>query len=225
MATLEMASDVEAEVKSSSQIEQIETQEWLDSLDFVLDSGGPDRVAELLKQLEIHAQRNGVKIPFAATTPYINSIPHGAEPKYPGDREIERRLKSIIRWNAMAMVVRAQKIKDPDGKTIDVGGHISTYASSATLLEVGFNHFFKAPHGENSGDQIFFQGHGFARPLCPRFCRRTTERKATHQFPSGTAARRWPFVLSASVADARFLAVPHGFDGTWPDSFHLSGAF
>lgn len=169
MATLEMASDVEAEAKSASQTEQIETQEWIDSLDFVLDSSGPERVAELLKLLEIHAQRNGVKIPFAATTPYINSIARTAQPQYPGDREIERRIKSIIRWNAMAMVVKAQKTTDSGGRGGEVGGHISTYASSATLLEVGFNHFFKAPKGDSSGDQIFFQGHGSPGPYARAF--------------------------------------------------------
>jgi pyruvate dehydrogenase E1 component len=173
MATLEMASEVEAEVPSSAQssssIEQIETQEWLDSLDFVLDSGGPERVAELLKQLEIHAQRNGVCIPFAATTPYINTIGRKAQPAYPGDREIERRIKSIIRWNAMAMVVRAQKTTDSGGRSGEVGGHISTYASSATLLEVGFNHFFRAPQGDSAGDQIFFQGHGSPGPYARAF--------------------------------------------------------
>ncbi|HEY0074748.1 MAG TPA: pyruvate dehydrogenase (acetyl-transferring), homodimeric type [Abditibacteriaceae bacterium] len=173
MATLATASEVEAEVHSSSQssssIDQIETQEWLDSLDFVLDSGGPERVAELLKQLEIHAQRNGVCIPFAATTPYINTIGLKAQPAYPGDREIERRIKSIIRWNAMAMVVRAQKTTDSGGRGGEVGGHISTYASSATLLEVGFNHFFRAPQGDSAGDQIFFQGHGSPGPYARAF--------------------------------------------------------
>ena len=185
MATLEMASDIEAEAKSSTAVEQIETQEWLDSLDFVLDSAGPDRVAELLKHLEIHAQRNGVKIPFAATTPYINTIPLSAQPKYPGDRLIEQRIRGFIRWNAMAMVVHAQKIKDPDGKAIEVGGHISTYASSATLLEVGFNHFFKAPQGKgaerSSGDQIFFQGHGSPGPYSRAFLEgRLSEQQLTN---------------------------------------------
>ena len=109
MATIEMDSSVDADAAASASVEQIETQEWLDSLDFVLQSAGPERVTELLKLLEIHAQRQGVKIPFAATTPYINTIDCEAQPAYPGDREIERRIKSIIRWNAMAMVVRAQK--------------------------------------------------------------------------------------------------------------------
>jgi pyruvate dehydrogenase E1 component len=176
MATMELESEVEAGVSVNGNgispeaaLEQIETQEWLDSLDFVLQSGGPERVTELLKLLEIHAQRQGVKIPFAATTPYINTIPRAEQPEYPGDREIERRIKSIIRWNAMAMVVRAQKTTDSAGRGGEVGGHISTFASSATLYEVAFNHFFKARNGESSGDQIFFQGHASPGPYARAF--------------------------------------------------------
>ncbi|RMF11876.1 MAG: pyruvate dehydrogenase (acetyl-transferring), homodimeric type [Candidatus Dadabacteria bacterium] len=131
----------------------LENQEWLDALDDVLRREGPDRVRELLRELSIHAHERGVRIPFTANTPYINTIPANEEKPYPGSREIERRLRSIIRWNAMAMVVRANR--EHDG----IGGHISTYASAATLLEVGFNHFFQAPREDFEGDQIFFQGH------------------------------------------------------------------
>ncbi|HZZ71857.1 MAG TPA: pyruvate dehydrogenase (acetyl-transferring), homodimeric type [Pirellulales bacterium] len=130
-----------------------ETQEWLDSLEYVLESKGPERAAYLLKQLEEKAYLSGVEIPFSATTPYINTIPTNKQPPYPGNREIERRIKSIIRWNAMAMVVRANR----DSKGI--GGHISTYASAATLYEVAFNHFFKGKGDDYSGDQVYFQGH------------------------------------------------------------------
>lgn len=138
---------------SQQQINELENEEWLYSLDYVLKHGGPKRVIEILQQLQIRAQRNGVEIPFTANTPYLNTIPREKQPPYPGDREIERRIKSIIRWNAMAMVVRANR------NDSGVGGHISTFASAATLYEVGFNHFFKGK-GENfSGDQIFFQGH------------------------------------------------------------------
>jgi pyruvate dehydrogenase E1 component len=137
--------------------DDIEVQEWLDSLDFVLQSGGPERVQELLNKLEIYAQRRGVDIPFAATTPYINTIHPSKQPDFPGDREMERRIKSLVRYNAMAMVVRANRVKDPAGG--GVGGHLSTYASAATLFEIGFNHFFKAKNENQSGDQVFFQGH------------------------------------------------------------------
>lgn len=131
----------------------IETKEWLESLDYVLEHGGSKRVQELLERLQIRAQQRGVRFPFTATTPYINTIPAQQQPPYPGSREIERRIKSIIRWNAMAMVVRANKEED------GIGGHISTYASAATLYEVGFNHFFRGRSDKHPGDLIYFQGH------------------------------------------------------------------
>jgi pyruvate dehydrogenase E1 component len=135
-------------------VDPAETAEWLESLDYVLERKGPERVQQLLTALEEAAIRNGVELPFTATTPYVNTISADKQPRYPGKRELERRIKSFIRWNAMAMVVRANR--DFAG----IGGHISTYASSANLYEVGFNHFFRG-RGENGydGDQIYFQGH------------------------------------------------------------------
>src|SRR3954454_24968704 len=135
-------------------VDQAETAEWLESLDYVLERKGPERVQQLLTALEQAAIRNGVELPFTATTPYVNTIPHEKEPRYPGKRELERRIKSFIRWNAMAMVVRANR--DFAG----IGGHISTYASSANLYEVAMNHFFRG-RGESGfeGDQIYYQGH------------------------------------------------------------------
>ncbi|WP_372723503.1 pyruvate dehydrogenase (acetyl-transferring), homodimeric type [Novipirellula sp.] len=131
-----------------------ETQEWLSSLDYVLKSKGADRVRFLIEQLRDRAAEEGIQSAQDTNTPYVNTIPTKDQPAYPGNREIERRIKSIVRWNAMAMVVRANK--RPGG----VGGHISTFASSATLYEVAFNHFFKG-RGEDgySGDTIYFQGH------------------------------------------------------------------
>ena len=131
-----------------------ETAEWLESLDYVLEYKGPERVKKLLGALEEAAVRNDVELPFTATTPYINTIPRQDQPPYPGDRELERRIKSYVRWNAMAMVTRANRHPSAPG------GHISTFASSATLYEVAQNHFFKG-RGEDgfSGDQIYFQGH------------------------------------------------------------------
>jgi len=134
-------------------MEDIETSEWLYSLDWVLEHGGPERVVELLHQLQIRAHKAGVSIPFTANTPYINTIPRDKQPPFPGNREIERRIKSIIRWNAMAMVVKANKQES------GIGGHISTYASAATLYEIGFNHFFKGKDDGYGGDQVYFQGH------------------------------------------------------------------
>jgi pyruvate dehydrogenase E1 component len=134
-------------------IDPAETQEWLESLESVLQNEGPERARFLLSQLKHKAVRSGVEIPFTANTPYINTIPPGRQPPYPGSREIERRIKSLVRWNAMAMVVRANK-HDPG-----IGGHISTYASAATLFEVGFNHFFRGPDAPGGGDLVYFQGH------------------------------------------------------------------
>jgi pyruvate dehydrogenase E1 component len=143
----------EAKDKELSEIEAQETQEWLASLDYVLQRGGPERVTRLLRQLQVHAQQFGVRLPFTANTPYINTIPADKQPPFPGSREIERRIKSIIRWNAMAMVVRANRHEE------GIGGHISTYASAATLFEIGFTHFFRAKTEEQEGDIIYFQGH------------------------------------------------------------------
>ena len=133
--------------------EAIETREWLDSLDWVLEHGGSERVQRLLEDLQIHARRSGITIPFTANTPVINTIPISEEPPYPGSREIERRIKSLVRWNAMAMVVRANLEED------GIGGHISTYASAATLYEVAFNHFLHGKGEHYDGDQVYFQGH------------------------------------------------------------------
>jgi len=138
---------------SNNEIEAIETKEWLESLSYVLYHSGPERVKELLKELQNYAKKAGVEIPFTANTPYINTIPKSKQPPFPGSREIERRIKSIIRWNAMAMVVRANK------ESNGIGGHISTFASAATLYEIGFNHFFRAKDENYPGDQIYFQGH------------------------------------------------------------------
>lgn len=134
-------------------VDPAETSEWLESLEYVLKDKGPARVEYLLSILDENAQRLGIKLPYTQTTPYINTIDRSRQPKYPGNRELERRIKSIIRWNAMAMVVKANK------KPGAVGGHISTFASSATLLEVGFNHFFRGKDHECGGDVVYFQGH------------------------------------------------------------------
>ncbi|MBP7275207.1 MAG: pyruvate dehydrogenase (acetyl-transferring), homodimeric type [Kiritimatiellae bacterium] len=130
-----------------------ETRDWLNSLEDVLDRSGESRVVRLLKELSIRAYQRGIRLPFTANTPYINTIPLSAQPPYPGNRELERRIKSLVRWNAMAMVVRANREEE------GIGGHISSYASSATLYEVGFNHFFRAPTAEHPGDLVYFQGH------------------------------------------------------------------
>jgi pyruvate dehydrogenase E1 component len=139
--------------KEILELDEVETREWLDSLDYVINRRGPERARELLAQLGVYAQRAGVKIPFTANTPYINTIPVERQPVYPGSREIERRIKSLARWNALATVVRANREES------GIGGHISTYASAATLFEVGFNHFFRARNANHDGDIVYFQGH------------------------------------------------------------------
>jgi pyruvate dehydrogenase E1 component len=146
---------VEAKVQEYDvdEIVEAETREWLQSLNYVIENEGPERVIHILRQLQIRAQAAGVKLPFTANTPYVNTIRPEDQPTYPGSREIERRIKSIIRWNAMAMVVRANREES------GIGGHISTFASAATLYEVGFNHFFKGTGKDHTGDQVYFQGH------------------------------------------------------------------
>ena len=130
-----------------------DTQGWVDSFAGVIRERGEDRARLLLSRLVEYGQRNGVITPFTANTPYVNTIDAEDQPVYPGDREIERRIKNQLRWNAMAMVVRANKHSG------GIGGHISTYASLATLLEVGFNHFFRAHGPDGAGDFVYFQGH------------------------------------------------------------------
>ena len=139
--------------KDMADLDATETREWLDSLDYVLQSGGPAKVARLLRELTIHARQNGVKLPFSANTPYINTISAEEQLLMPGSPDLERRIKSLVRWNAAAMVVRANKAEE------GIGGHISTYASAATLYEVGFNHFFRSRENGQPGDSIYFQGH------------------------------------------------------------------
>ncbi len=128
-------------------------QDWLDALEEMLEKEGPDRVKDILHDLQVSAHRQGVRLPFSANTPYINTIPLEDQVTYPGDREMERRIKSLIRWNAMAMVVRANRNED------GIGGHISSYQSIATLYEVGFNHFFRGRTEDFPGDCVYFQGH------------------------------------------------------------------
>jgi pyruvate dehydrogenase E1 component len=138
---------------SNGDVDVLETREWLDSLEGVLQTGGTDRARFLLSQLKTKADHSGVEIPFSANAPYVNTIPLSRQPRYPGHRDIERRIKGLVRWNAMAMVVRANK---EDGT---LGGHIATFASSATLYEVGFNHFFHGHDHPDGADLVYFQGH------------------------------------------------------------------
>jgi pyruvate dehydrogenase E1 component len=130
-----------------------ETAEWLESLDTLVASEGAVRARFVIGKLLERARRLQVPVPSLVSTPYINTIPPGEEPWFPGDEEMERRIRRIVRWNAAVMVTRANKRSD------GIGGHLSTYASAASLYEVGFNHFFRGKDNGNSGDQIYYQGH------------------------------------------------------------------
>jgi pyruvate dehydrogenase E1 component len=139
--------------RDTSELEALEQREWLESLDYVVQQGDRGRVQRLLASLRHRARSSGVSLPFSAETAYVNTLRPEEETPLPGSQEIERRIKSLVRWNAMAMVVRANRVSD------GIGGHISTYASAATLYEVGFNHFFRARTQDSDGDLVYFQGH------------------------------------------------------------------
>ncbi len=130
-----------------------ETQEWLEALDAVLEHEGIERAHYLLERLIDKARRSGAYLPFSANTAYLNTIPMQQQQRFPGDKALERRIRSLIRWNAMAMVVQANRL------STELGGHISSFASSATLYDVGFNHFFRAASKDHGGDLVFIQGH------------------------------------------------------------------
>ena len=131
----------------------VETKEWLDSLEYILENGGVDRANFLLERMSARMTRTGARLPYTITTPYRNTIPSSKEAVMPGDLFMERRIRSLIRWNALATVVRANK------RPGDLGGHISSFASSATLYDVGFNYFFRGPTDQHAGDLIYYQGH------------------------------------------------------------------
>ncbi len=134
-------------------IDAEETSEWLESIDDLIQTGGPKRARYILMSMEEHARRKGVETPPNLTTPYVNTIPVEEEPLYPGDETLERQFRRWVRWNAAVMVTRQQR------PGLAVGGHISSFAALATLYEVGFNHFFRGKDHPGGGDQVFFQGH------------------------------------------------------------------
>jgi len=134
-------------------MDRIETDEWIESLKAVVATSGRERARYLLGKLIDWGKHHDIVAPFTANTPYVNTIPLDRQEPYPGDRQIARRIKSCVRWNAMAMVVQANR------RSPGIGGHISTFASSATLMEVAFNHFLRGHTKDRTGDQVFFQGH------------------------------------------------------------------
>ena len=131
----------------------LETTEWLESFDAVVKNDGRERARFLLERLAEHATETGTRLPPAITTPFRNTIPPTAEKRMPGDLFMERRIRSLVRWNALAMVMRANDNNE------GLGGHISSFSSSATLYDVGYNYFFRGPGDNHKGDMIFYQGH------------------------------------------------------------------
>ncbi|MFK7912893.1 MAG: pyruvate dehydrogenase (acetyl-transferring), homodimeric type [Pseudomonadales bacterium] len=140
-------------LRDGPDLDPAETQEWLDALEYILENEGVERANFLLGRLSARMTKMGAQLPYAVNTPYRNTIPSSQEAFMPGDLFMERRIRSLIRWNALAMVVRANR------RPGDLGGHISSFASSATLYDVGFNYFFRAPSEQHAGDLIYFQGH------------------------------------------------------------------
>src|SRR6266849_5287717 len=181
------------EFSAANDPDALETQEWLDALEAVLEREGPERARYLLEKLVDKARRSGAYIPFSLNTAYLNTIPPHLEERSPGDHALEERIRSFCRWNAMVMVAKANKSDD------ELGGHIASFASVGTLFGIGFNHFWHAPHEGHGGDLVYFQGH------------------------SSPGGRPRHLFLSPPVAYARFLAVPHRLDGARADSGYLHG--
>ncbi|MFW5781437.1 MAG: pyruvate dehydrogenase (acetyl-transferring), homodimeric type, partial [Bacteroidota bacterium] len=161
--------------KEKQRIHEAENKEWLDSLEYIINNEAPERVQEILNLLHNRAAEEGIHYACPATSPYINTIPASQQKPYPGSRDIERKIKSIIRWNAMAMVVRANR------ESTGIGGHISTYASAATLYEVGFNHFFRGTENGNA-DMVYFQGHASPGVYARSFLEGRLTKKDLHNF-------------------------------------------
>ena len=150
---LKQIKKVFAEPASKDDIDPLETNEWIESLNSVIENDGSSRASYLLNKVIDQAYKAGLVLPDTRTTPYINTIPPETEVKSPGDQNIEKKIRAYIRWNAAAMVVKANK------KSPELGGHIGTFASAATLYDVGMNHFWRAKNNKFGGDLVYFQGH------------------------------------------------------------------
>ena len=182
-----------------------ETSEWLESVDSVVESAGADRAGALLDEVLWHARLRHLPVGSTAVTPYQNTICASSEMDYPGDEELEDRIENIVRWNAMAMVVRANALHD------GLGGHLSTFSSAATLYEVGQQHFFRGWDDPGGGDQVFFQGHASPGMYSRAFLEGHLDRSELDRLPSPTI-------------DAQLLAIPDRFDGSGTHQCHLPGS-
>ncbi|PID65131.1 MAG: pyruvate dehydrogenase (acetyl-transferring), homodimeric type, partial [Gammaproteobacteria bacterium] len=162
--------------KSYNDVDPQETLEWLDAIDAIAKIDGHDRAEFIIEQLQKRMAKHTGKSPFSANTPYVNTIPKELEPELPGNRELEEKVTALIRWNAMAMVVKANRVSS------ELGGHIASFASSATLYETGFNHFWRAPTDTHGGDLIFFQGHTSPGMYARAYLERRLHKEDLHSF-------------------------------------------
>ena len=195
----------------------VETKEWLDSLDGVIEVEGPERAHFLLNRVMDGARQKGAPVPYSANTPYLNTIPVEKQPPHPGDRAIEHRIRSVIRWNALAIVLRANKTSS------ELGGHIASFQSSALLYDTGYQHFWHAPSENHGGDLIYIQGHVAPGIYARSFVDGPPDRGAAAELPPG-GRRQGPLLLPPSLADAGLLAVPDGLDGPRALDGDLPGA-
>ncbi|HEX6142187.1 MAG TPA: pyruvate dehydrogenase (acetyl-transferring), homodimeric type, partial [Geminicoccaceae bacterium] len=140
-------------MRQAGDVDPLETREWRDAIGSVLAFEGPERAHFLLEEVIDEARRKGAPVPYSANTPYLNTIPPEQQAPHPGDRAIEHRIRSFIRWNALAIVLRANK------ESSELGGHIASFQSAATLYDTGFMHFWNAPHEGHGGDLVYIQGH------------------------------------------------------------------
>ena len=196
-------------------IDPAETGEWIESLDGLIDAEGGPRARYVLMSLLRHARQRNVAIPVSLNTPYVNTIAVHNEPYFPGDEAMERRYRRMIRWNAAVMVTRAQR------PGVAVGGHLSSYASVATLYEVGLNHFFRGKDHPGGGDQVYFQGHSSPGMYARAYLEGRLSEQQLDGFrqemsnPGGG--------LPSPAAAARLLGVPDRVDGPRPFVGHLPG--
>ena len=188
-------------------VDSVETKEWLDALTSVIQYEGKDRAQFLVNQLLDKARQDGLAIQAGISTPYVNTIPAEKEAKLPDDPALIEAVTNCLRWNAIAMVLKTAKKKP------ELGGHLASYASIATLFEVGLQYFFKASSAGQDGDLIFYQGHASPGLYARAFLEGRLEAEHLDHFRQEVFNPKSCFILSTSLVNARFLAVSDGFDG------------
>ena len=186
---------------AATDIDALETSEWIEAIDAVVKHDGPQRAKSLLTRVIERAQNAGTGPIATLNTPYVNTIPADREARLPDDAELQRRLRSIVRWNAMAMVLRANKTSS------ELGGHIASYQSLATLYEVGYNHFWHAPSETHGGDLVYFQGHSSPGNYARAYLEGRLSEEQLDNFRQEVGGNGLA-LLPAPVADAGLLAVP-----------------